>query len=203
MTIPQDLIVARDVNTPVARLKKLAATKDKIVLAALIKNPNTPQDLLIELAYYFLDEISSAPVKQLACKLFCLNILKELVADRDDIDVKRAVAEHKHTPVSILELLARNEDNWVRSVVAEHENSPISILEILAEDREEYVRYNVASNQNTPTYILERLAGDRSFSVKHNVVNNKNTPLSVLQQLAKDRCRSIAELARSAIARVL
>ncbi len=53
----ENLILAEDINTKAEKLRELAKTDDEKVLAAIVRNPNTPVDLLIELAGECLDEI--------------------------------------------------------------------------------------------------------------------------------------------------
>ena len=57
-----DLSIAENVNTPAAKLRELVAkTKDTKVVAAVVRNPNIPIDLLLELAFDYLDEIGKNP----------------------------------------------------------------------------------------------------------------------------------------------
>lgn len=53
----ENLILAEDINTKAEKLRELAKTDDEKVLAAIVRNPNTPVDLLIELAGECLEEI--------------------------------------------------------------------------------------------------------------------------------------------------
>ena len=64
----ENLKIAEDVNTTAVQLRELANNiKDLAVLIAIAKNPNTPPDLLIELAYYkeCFDEIGNNPALEL------------------------------------------------------------------------------------------------------------------------------------------
>ena len=52
----EELKIAENINTPAERLRELSKTKEREILAAIAKNPNTPPDLLVELAGEYLDE---------------------------------------------------------------------------------------------------------------------------------------------------
>ena len=62
-------------------------------------------------------------------------------------------------------MLAQDEDIYVRKAVAENKNAPTETLALLAKDEKGYVRWAVAKNINTPVDVLEKLAKDKNKMV--------------------------------------
>lgn len=56
---------AQNPTTPVETLKKLAALEDRAILEAIASNPNSPLELLIQLAGDYLAEIGKNPALEL------------------------------------------------------------------------------------------------------------------------------------------
>lgn len=80
-------------------------------------------------------------------------------------DLKVAVAQNKHVPLSVLELLAGDDDPLVRTWVAMKRKAGAALLERLAADADEGERQRVACNPRTPPAVLQRLEHDEAESV--------------------------------------
>ena len=213
----EELKIAENINTPAERLRELSKTKEREILAAIAKNPNTPPDLLVELAGEYLDEIGFNPALDLI--LFeNPNFIHEIFFKHFSDDhnggkvysgtklpnwflklglnhpyplIRDCIAQNTDTPANYLEKLAKDEDREVRLEVARNENTPIHILEKLAEDENDEVRSWVAYNKNNSVCALEKLAQDKSAGVRYQVANNPHTNSKIIKLLFEDRSYSI------------
>jgi hypothetical protein len=128
-----------------------------LVFDLVIANPNTPYEILAQLA------------------------------KDEDYSVRMAVAENPNTPPELLAQLAKDEDYHVRRAVAGNPNTPPDILVQLANDKDYSVRRAVSRNTNTPPEILAQLSKDEHRLVRTEVAKNTSTPPEVLAQLARDK----------------
>jgi CheY-like chemotaxis protein len=103
-------------------------SKSELVHYILAGNPNTPPDVLVELAGHPSERIRSH------------------------------VAENASTPVNTLETLARDLSVEVRMSVAYNRKTPAPILEQLSTDDSLDVLFRIASASYTPARLLEKLA---------------------------------------------
>ena len=113
-----------------------------------------------------------------------VEILEEL-ADDEDNDIRRNVAENPSTPVEMLVKLADDEYSDVREKVAENPNAPVETLVKLADD-DFSVKGKVAKNPSTPVETLVKLADDDSFGIQENIALNPRTPAEILVKLANN-----------------
>ena len=146
-------------------------------------------------------------------------VLARLAGD-DDVDVRRAVAEHKNTPpevraylaeIASREAMARNEhtqpdaltrlagdaDAGVRERVAGNPNLIMCSQEIfkrLVTDEVAAVRQAVARNHNAPPEVLARLSGDEDPRVRWGVAVNAHAPPGVLARLAGDPDKDVRRI---------
>lgn len=98
-------------------------------------------------------------------------------------EAKLDQAQNSNTPLDVLTKLANDEDKDVRKAVANNPKTPPDILTKLASDENPEIRRTVATNQNTPLQTLNKLAGDK---VRSAVANNPNVPKELLAQLLGD-----------------
>ena len=110
------------------------------------RNPNTPADVLTELA---------------KDSYWC---------------VRRNAAGNPNTPVDVLTELAKDNDCDDRRNAAGNPNTPADVLTELAKDSDWCVRRNAAGNPNTPVDVLTELAKDSDCDVRRNAAGNPNTP---------------------------
>ena len=130
-------------------------------------NPNTPADVLTELA----KDSHWAVRVSVACNPNTpADVLTKLTKD-SDCDVRRYAAGNPNTPVDVLTELAKDSDWYVRLSAAGNPNTPADVLTELAKDSDCIVRRNAARNPNMPDYEAEEL----QFSVKDTYVSVQGT----------------------------
>ena len=100
---------------------------DIVVRMNAARNPNTPADVLTELA------------------------------KDSDCDVRSYAAGNPATPADVLTELAKDSDCDVRISVAGNPNTPVDVLTELAKDSDCIVRSYAARNPNKPDYEAEEL----------------------------------------------
>ena len=122
-------------------LRKCASSSDYHVLSNICKNPNSPEDLILDV----LDKLASGGGGNMG---------------------RVYAASSTQTPVQLLQTLAKDELAAVRYEVARNPNTPADVLIELSKDKSADVREAVASCDNTPTDIIKLLANDRSSRVK-------------------------------------
>ncbi len=133
--------VARNPNTPADVLTELAKDSHSVVRKNAAGNPNMPADVLTELA------------KDSYC------------------DVRISVAGNPNTPVDVLTELAKDSHSVVRKNAAGNPNIPADVLTELAKDSDCIVRRYAAGNPNMPDYEAEEL----QFTVKDTYVSVQGT----------------------------
>ncbi|MEM9922171.1 MAG: hypothetical protein AAF915_00185 [Cyanobacteria bacterium P01_D01_bin.50] len=175
--------VAENPSTPPEVLEELAMDSRGDIQAAVARNPNTPG--------YVLEILGSTPFHDLLLARHpntpdstLQRVLWRLALD-ERLSVRKYVAQHSFTPVSILTQWANNSPE-LRPWIALNTRTPSRILEQLAKDTSKDVRYGVAKNINTPPQVLEKLAEDWRLEVRQAVASNPKTPGDVLEILIKD-----------------
>lgn len=174
-------LVAKNSNTPVELLKKLATDEDSVVRRDVAGNSNTPGELLKKLAT---DKDLGVSIEVAKNSNTPVELLEKLATDKDS-GVRMAVAVNSNTPDELLEKLATDKDSVVRRAIAG--NTPVELLKKLATDKERYVRVAVALSSNTSVELLKKLATDKDSDVRKAVARNPSTPLKILKRLAVDK----------------
>lgn len=207
--------VAKNPNTPVTLLEKLAMDKEEEVRFQVANNPATPSTLLDRLAEDGDRNVRGVVAKNTNTHVATLKMLSE---DAND-EVRRALALNPNTPAEVLEKLAGEKNLWrniwSRIEIMENPNISSSVFEQLiknigerdydivnrrcaraaaregwlrkiAGSSEPYYRQVASENRNTPVVTLEKLAGDDDSEVRRNIAYNPNTPASALEKLAGD-----------------
>ncbi|MGF1488494.1 MAG: hypothetical protein ACFBSE_15520 [Prochloraceae cyanobacterium] len=194
-THEEQLEIARDITTPANKLIKLGKVavelQNEEVLNQIAKNPNSPPDLLIELAIGYLgccidDLYLEAIANNPAIDLILLenpNFLENLYDRLEKYGLEIFI---KKLPDKFLKIASTSCYSSLRYFTASNENSPREILEKLANDPEIHIKEAVARNKNTPIYILEKLANEAEEWIKESLAENKNTPVDILNRLAED-----------------
>ncbi len=197
--------IAQNPSTPAEILEQIAADSDQQLQAAVAGNPSTPATVLEQLANNPTHDLIIARHPNTSEAVLEV-VLKRLAMD-GRLSVRKYVAKHPHTPVSILtqwakkshelhpwiaqnpstptEILAqllKNSLKEVRQAIAENPNAGIPVLLKLSKDLAPRVRQSVAKNTQTPGNILESLAGD--WSCNSLLAQNPNTPATALEKLA-------------------
>ncbi|AFZ03248.1 hypothetical protein [Calothrix sp. PCC 6303] len=170
------LAAAGNINTPVSILEQLVGDNDRQVRLAAFLNPHTPSQIIQR----WYSESAAVNNPQTSGEKLC-----ELLQSQW-LPIRRGVALHQNTPVSILENLSKAKDSQVRMAVAENKKTPKYLLETLAYDRSIVVRYAIVENPNTPSSIIEKLSSSKNQNTRERAALSGNATPEMLQQLAQD-----------------
>lgn len=189
------LDAAKSANTPTSVLEQFA--KEEKFREAIAWNPNTPLELLAELAT---DDKTLVRIN-LALSPYTPSPILSLLAQDENAEVRQNVAWNFNTPDDVLEQLTGQlavlNYSYLHTLEVNGYKTPVKAIEQMASDRRSNVRKGVAKYRNTPAKILEQLAKDEEVGVRRMVALNVNTPFCVLLgQLADDRDLGV----RSAVA---
>jgi hypothetical protein len=133
--------IAKNKNTPPIILRYLAS--DRQTQLEVLKNPNTPRDILAE----YIPQITNE--KQ----------IESILRGTDYTQQK-----NPQMPSNVLEILSHHPKDVIRYLVALYPTASITTLKRLAFDNYHMVRQTVAGNPNTPSDTLIEMA-------KKNVIN--------------------------------
>ncbi len=205
-------LVASNANTAPELLRNLASKKDYLIRQALVKNPNTPIDVLWKLGRDFPEELLNNPILSLLY-IENPNLVEEipvktlysiLMLDNAPIYfLERAAAMqlptlddvfliNPKTPTHIIEKLAQKiyPITWFSreiKYIVMHPQASAKILEKYAESSEVELRVYIATHPNTPHWVLERLATDKARVVSHFVAKNPHASEIALTFLSKSK----------------
>jgi uncharacterized membrane-anchored protein YhcB (DUF1043 family) len=194
----QDLSKAQNAATSPNELKQLAG-ETKAIRRAVVQNPNTPLDVLYQLAEEFPREFlenpglpllllenprlfEQIPTRALA-KLLQLDDLPTFFLEKATYAVKIAVLRFKKVPLHVLQEFAKDKYSDVRAKVAKHPNASPELLAELAHDTNAHTRQAVAENEKTPKEVLDYLAMDVREEVQSCTAHNINTSPEALWML--------------------
>ena len=161
----RQLAIAQDKNALSDCLEKLAdSTKNKEVLAAIACNPNTPPEVLVELAGEHLTEINNNPALEL--------IFLEYPVFVKDIYYRhfhyKSYSHQTILPDWFIKIGHSYSDWSIRSFIASWQKTPVFYLTKLAKDSDFVVRFSVTDNPNTPIFVLKELTSDYHQAVRDN-----------------------------------
>jgi Leucine rich repeat variant len=151
--LPAKLAIARELQTPIDILERLAEDPNEDVRCAVANNRNSPLATLLKLA----DDPSSKVKLQLIYHQF-----------------------NRSTPVEILAKLASDPHEMVRKEIASNPNTPPEILAQFADDSSDWVTKELVCNANTPVDTLEYLGVQRRIV---NARNTKTPPAALAAQV--------------------
>ncbi|KAF3888683.1 MULTISPECIES: HEAT repeat domain-containing protein [Nostocales] len=209
--------VARNSNTPVSLLLKLAQDACEGIRVAVVGNPKTPHDAIASLKIDPDYDVRFAAVRRshqdaeyrikppipkwfseypitlrTKAKDLALYIRVPVLFTDSWMNDDRPLlplSTHQLQKISLEQLVedAKSQDNEVRIRVAINPNTPIDLLEKLANDEDDYVRRAAVTNSNASVNILEKLGLDTNSDVREVVAYHPHTPVTTLTQLAEDR----------------
>jgi hypothetical protein len=110
-----------------------------------------------------------------------VDVLVELATDIDG-HIRSGVAGNPNTPVELLKELSKEDTWNILWQVAGNPNTPVELLAELAKHENEYVRWNVADNPNATDQVLvsvfeyERSRNYPEYDVLYSTVKNSNCP---------------------------
>lgn len=158
--------------------------KEIHVRSKVLRNPNCPQDLLVECA--FTDP--SAVVVNPNTPTDIIYQIYENQREKNDWNSNLTlccILANPNVPQDILYELVSHPSELVRCDLAKRTTAP-DILIALSKDRKHDVREIVAKNPHTPTSVLDRLSKDRSNKVRTAVASNPNISFDAWQRLSQD-----------------
>lgn len=180
--------IARNPNTPVQLLEELA--KQPYLHEALSRNPNTPVRLLEEFAMHPHLGASVCANHNVPSKL-----LRQLANVPENVNLQMIanIANNRNTPVDLLLRFVVSPNAFIREGLAGNSKAPASILEALVNDENVFVRIALAKNPSVPISILERLANDPDDRVCKSLIENPNLPAQLLELFVDAADRKVRE----------
>ena len=169
----KQLQLAKNPNTPAARLIELAKIEDEEILALIAKNPNNPPNLLVELAGVCLEEIGENPALSLIL-MECPNFLSDIYYEHFNFLEAITVRDFSRynnlmTRILLDWFLKAGVDCWdgeVKNYIALNLFTSGKYLERLVKDKNRKIRMHVAQHSNTPSLTLLKLALDADKTVR-------------------------------------
>ena len=156
-------VLASDPNSSPELLRKVYKTEpDYPICTRLIKNPNTPRDLIPEMIANNKD-IARDAARSRSIAPDTMQILLQ----SDDFVVMQYLAENPGTPAERLIDYANSPEYDLRAAVASNPSLPISSMQKLSRDRTKAVRYALVRNKAVPNDILEKLVNDRDPQIHY------------------------------------
>jgi hypothetical protein len=171
----------------------------EIVRMGLAANPNMPPEVLQRLAA----DISVSVRKKAAGNLNTEPFILEVLSRDLRREVQLEVSGNPYTPLRVMEEFSLDSDEAFRVSVAGNKGTSPAILLGLIFDTSLTVLQAVAAHTSTPSSGLLRLAKDADPQVKLATVQNPNTPSEALKILSFDKDKTIKEVARNRLAKIL
>ena len=166
-TNPEGLKIAKNPNTPADLLRELAAlTSDEVVKARISSNPNTPPDLLVELAGECLEEIGENPALELIL-MENPNFIENIF---DRLEDWIYCYPEPYLPLWYLEKARKHSNCSLRCLVASSKHTPISFLKELIKDPNPFVRSNVIKHKKFSIFRVIRYILDREEMVRESAL---------------------------------
>jgi hypothetical protein len=184
---------------PLQVLLDLSKDFVEIVRMGLAANPNMPPEVLQRLAA----DISVSVRKKVGANLNTEPFVLEVLAQDINREVRLAVSGNRYTPLRVMERYSLESDEAFRLSVAGNKGTSPAILLGLIFDTSLPIRQVAAAHASMPSSGLLRLAEDLDPQVKLATVQNQNTPSEALKILSFDKDKSIKEIARNRLAKIL
>ncbi len=157
LILQEMLSIASNKNETSDKLREIYKVPSYRIKEKLAKNPNTPQDILLELS---LDE---------------------------NIEILYGLCDNENASSEMLDNLSKSRYKFLKVYIAKHSNALpktlIYIYENMDEENEKYIKKALAQNPNTPQYILIELSNSKK--INESLALNSNTPIDILRDLSK------------------
>ena len=216
------LHLAEDPNTDPNILQELAKDYTSVIIREFVaRNPNTPIPALKRLARDGDEEVRSAVAYN---KNTTTDILKKLATDYD-IMVQDNVADHPNADAEVLDILAHHHPGWQAcQYIAENPKTSSETLDFLSTVTPSHHIFEfykkLICNPKTPHSALARLLNDKDSHwlladystdpdvldelskicpayLKLNIAKNPNTPAETLNYLLKARSKEVKDAVRN------
>lgn len=183
-----DYLDIRSLTDP-AKLESLANSDDYYTLMEVVKNPYTPEPVLVKLASEGSEQVAALTVRT---QNFPAKAAINLIVNGASSFVMMAAAEHPGVPVELLLKLAieTNDDRIISSVV----NNPAATFEVIEAALKNKKAYDVAypdlgarvlaGNKTTPSAVLDLIHRLKPH-LAYDVANNRNASPALLDAIAR------------------
>ena len=147
--LPAKLAIARDLQTPIEILERLAQDPNEDVRATVASNRNLPLAILLRLTEDPSSKVRSQLIYQQFNRSTPVEILAKL-ADDPDSNIRMNIARNTNTPPEVLARLAFTDDpgGWISSSLVNNQNTSIETLEYLGVERHAVNAYNKKTPPN-------------------------------------------------------
>jgi hypothetical protein len=149
--LPAKFAIARDRQTPIEILEKLAQDPNEDVRSIVANSQNLPLETLLKLADDPSQKVRSQLVRQQSNRSTPIEILIKL-ADDPDTDIRMNIARNSNTPTEVLAKLALRKEpyeyGWVTSALVNNPNTSVETLEYLGVERFVVNAYNKKTPPN-------------------------------------------------------
>jgi hypothetical protein len=150
------LLLAQDPNADHRELSSLASQEDEIIQQALVSNPSTPLEVLMQLGEKF-------PALLLENLVFPLLLLEDPTLSTIPTKTLVALARLPQFPSGLLASLAYHQDWEIRAAVASNPNTPPEKLISLLEDADIDESSYAENNPSTPREYVRLLQRARDL----------------------------------------
>lgn len=167
--------IAKRANATQELLRKVAENSkanDKVVQEALIKNSQTPEDVL------------------------------QKIADSKELRILTELAKSKQATANVLKAVANNpvaSNPNTQRVLAINKNASEDVLSVLADSTDRQVLYYTVTNPNISTSVLEKVGSntttwkDTGVEIQVALAENASTSLKLVEKLASSKYRDVLE----------
>lgn len=147
--LPAKLSIARDLQTPIDILERLAQDPNEDVRYAVAGNRNIPSATLLKLTEDSSSKVRSSAIHHQFNRPTPVEILAKLANDLDS-HIRMNIARNANTPPEVLAQLAFTEDpgNWIADGLIKNQNTPVETLEYLGVERHQVSAYNKKTPPN-------------------------------------------------------
>ena len=176
--------------------------KNYTIDEAIVKHPKTPDYIIKEIYYSYLNEYKNKEGDSfdLYLKLESIerkitlnpnaseDILTEIYynnKNKTDTKIIEYIASNPKTPVYIIEELFKSGDSDILDSLAENPKAPVYILEELFKSNEYCILYRLAGNPNIPINILIEIYKKADHAIKIKIAGNPRTPVDIIYKLYK------------------
>jgi NACHT domain len=183
----QRFIIANDENIPTQVLLNIARDKSAEVRERILKNPNFPEEALIE---FINDEdsfVESAAISKINDKKLQTEVgMIEFSTSKNSL-IRSEIGRSEHTPPEILVKLVKDDILNVRRSIAGNENATEEILLQIINDEDVHTRQFIASNLSATEAVLSFLSADESSMVRSSVARNPNITQAMMVRFSQDQ----------------
>lgn len=179
-------IAIKTLNTSSEILRKLAKSKWIHIRRGVAYHPNTPIDVLSELAEEFDEILYLALAVNDNTNADILHKIIQSYTERNNryFNIIEAVMCNPNTSEQTLKLILKDNQNYyLVKLISHHPNVTENILEELANIKSDGVLITLAASQKTPASILTKLATIENNAIRMSVAGNPSTPKEVLLKL--------------------